>query len=191
MYSALSWSPFCVFFSLDAGFYCKLNNISVAISRGKQSFGKVLIISHTTTLFFWVLIRNGCEFFFVVLHNQFVGSSRPRSCRCLNKNSLRRRCSKPPRPQMENKPTKAELLFVIKGPWEMDERRMEGDRGLRGPSDSWGCLRGNPRNGRWDRLSKQGGFRHNRWQLCPRAIYVISAPLRSCIERSSYQMREQ
>ena len=77
---------------------------------------------------------------------------------------------------MENKPAKADLLFVIEGPWEMDERRMEGDRRLRGPSDSWGCLRETRETGDGIGFPNKGVSAQQVTAMPVRASYVISLP---------------
>ena len=67
-----------------------------------------------------------------------------------------KRCSKPPRPKQRTnwwKPT----FLCDRGPWETDERRMEGDRELQ-DSLTAEVVCGNLRKERWDQLSKQGGF---------------------------------
>lgn len=72
-----------------------------------------------------------------------------------------KRCSKPLRPKQRTnwwKPT----FLCDRGPWETDERRMEGDRELQ---DSWGCLR-KPEKREMGSAFQTRGFQHNRWRLC-------------------------
>lgn len=102
-------------------------------------------------LFSWVLIRNGCE---ILKCNQLAY---PYSDRCLNWNILQRGAQRPLRPRRGTnwwKPT----FLCDRGPWETDERRMEGDGELH-DSLTAEVVCGNLRNRRWDQLSKQRGFR--------------------------------
>lgn len=79
--------------------------------------------------------------------------SHPYSCRCLNKKHFPKKCSKAAEAKAENNTDERPPFFVTEG----RERRMEADRGRR-DSLTAGIVWGNLRNGRWDRLSKQGGF---------------------------------
>lgn len=67
-----------------------------------------------------------------------------------------KRCSKPLRPKKRTNWWKATFL-CDRGPWETDERRMDGDTELHDFLTAE-VVCGNLRNGRWDQLSKQGGF---------------------------------